>query len=421
MRIIADLHVHSKYSRATSRDMTIPRIAEWAVRKGIGLVGTGDFTHPAHFASIKELLEPDSNGLLKLKGKDLSVRFMLTAEVSNIYTQGGKVRKIHSLIFAPSIEAAGRMNAAFARLGNVASDGRPIFGFSAIDLLRIVLDSSPDAMLVPAHAWTPWFSIFGSKSGFDSIGECFGEYARHIHALETGLSSNPAMNRRLSCLDNITLISNSDAHSPSKLGREANVFDCNMDYAEIMSVIKTNDRKRFLYTVEFYPEEGKYHHDGHRDCGIAFSPDETKKAGGVCPVCNKPLTVGVLHRVSDLADRPPGFESTRAVPARHLVPLEEIVAQSFDMGVSSKKVQHEYARLVKEAGSEFAILLDASEDELVRLAGGKTAHGIICARNGRLSIAPGFDGEFGKIRIFDKAETPTPTTESTGARQERLF
>ena len=419
MRIIADLHVHGKYSRATSPDMTIPSIAAWAVRKGISIVGTGDFTHPAHFASIKELLEPDSNGLLRLRGNDLPVRFMLTAEVSNIYTQGNKVRKIHSLIFSPSIEAVGKMNAAFARLGNVASDGRPIFGFSAIDLLKIVMDSSPEAMLVPAHAWTPWFSIFGSKSGFDSIEECFGGYAKHIYALETGLSSNPAMSRRLSSLDDITLISNSDAHSPSKLGREANVFDCleKADYAEIMDIIKTNDRKRFLYTVEFYPEEGKYHHDGHRGCGISFSPEETKKAGGGCPVCNKPLTVGVMHRVSDLADRPPDFESPKAVPARHLVPLEEIVGQSFGMGVSSKKVQHEYARLVKEAGSEFAILLDASEDELVRLAGEKTAQGIIRTRCGQLSIAPGFDGEFGKIRIFDRAEAPTPK----GPRQERLF
>lgn len=423
MRIIADLHVHSQYSRATSRDMTIPSIAEWAARKGIGLVGTGDFTHPAHFALIQELLEPDpdSNGLFRLKGKDSPVRFMLTAEVSNIYTQGGKVRKIHSLIFSPSIKAAKKMNAAFTRLGNVASDGRPIFGFSAIDLLKIVIASSPEAMLVPAHAWTPWFSIFGSKSGFDSIEECFGEYAKHIYALETGLSSNPAMNRRLTCLDNITLISNSDAHSPSKLGREACVFDCNMDYAEIMSVIKTNDRKRFLYTVEFYPEEGKYHHDGHRGCGISFSPEETKKAGGTCPMCGKPLTIGVMHRVSDLADRPPDFESPKAVPAKHLVPLGEIVAQSFGMGVNSKKVQHEYARLVKEAGSEFAILLDASEDELVRFAGEKIAEGIIRTRGGQLSIAPGFDGEFGKVRIFDKAEVPTPTTEPISTRQKSLF
>ncbi|HXI09333.1 MAG TPA: endonuclease Q family protein, partial [Thermodesulfobacteriota bacterium] len=303
MRIIADLHIHSRYSRATSKDMNLDVLAVWAKVKGINLLGTGDFTHPAHFASLEEKLEPTGDGLFVLKEKSNTanqLHFMLTAEVSNIYTQGGKTRKVHNLLFAPSLEAVKKMNSAFARLGNINSDGRPIFGFSAKDLIKIVLDASPEAMVVPAHAWTPWFSIFGSKSGFDSIEECFGEYSEHIHAIETGLSSDPRMNWRVSALDGITLISNSDAHSPSKLGREANVLDCPMDYGEIMKVIKEKDSGRFLFTVEFYPEEGKYHYDGHRECGVLFSPEETSKAGGCCPVCGKKVTVGVVNRVEEL-------------------------------------------------------------------------------------------------------------------------
>ncbi|MDO8426531.1 MAG: endonuclease Q family protein [Deltaproteobacteria bacterium] len=419
MRIIADLHIHSKYSRATSKDMNLNTLALWAKVKGIDILGTGDFTHPAHFASIEELLEPAEPGLFSLKkdkGKAVP-RFMLTAEVSNIYTQNGKTRKIHSLIFAPSMDAARKMNSAFSRLGNITSDGRPIFGFSAKDLIKIALDSDPASMLVPAHAWTPWFSIFGSKSGFDSIEGCFGEYSKHIYAIETGLSSNPMMNWRLSALDNIALISNSDAHSPSKLGREANVFDCAADYFEIIDIIKKRDRKRFLFTVEFFPEEGKYHYDGHRDCGILFSPEQTLKANKTCPVCDKGLTIGVMSRVNELADRPEGFTPPDAIPARHLVPLEEILAESFDMGVSSGKVKKEYRRLTEAAGSEFKILLDMGADELASLAGQRVATAIAKVRNGDLSITPGFDGEFGKVKIFGKAETITPA----GPRQIGLF
>ncbi len=399
--------------------MNLSTLSLWAGVKGIDILGTGDFTHPAHMASIEELLEPAEPGLFTLKkDKGKGARFMLTAEVSNIYTQDGKTRKIHSLIFAPSIEAAGKMNLAFSRLGNIASDGRPIFGFSAKDLIKIVLDSDANSMLVPAHAWTPWFSVFGSKSGFDSIEECFGDYSRHVHAIETGLSSDPGMNWRLSALDNITLISNSDAHSPSKLGREANVFDCETTgYFEIMDVIKKKDNKRFLYTVEFFPEEGKYHYDGHRNCGVLFSPEETLKANRTCPVCNKGLTVGVMSRVNELADRPVGFTPPGAVPARHLVPLEEILAESFGVGVSSVKVKREYRRLTETAGSEFSILLDMGADELSSLAGQKVATAIKKVRDGDLSITPGFDGEFGKIKIFGKAEPITPA----GPRQIGLF
>lgn len=406
MRIIADLHIHSKYSRATSREMSLESVASWAKLKGIGLLGTGDFTHPAHFASIEDKLEPAGTGLFALKGKpgEDRVHFMLTAEVSNIFSQGGRTRKVHSLIFSPSIEAARKMNAAFKSLGNISSDGRPIFGFSAKDLAKIVFDASPEAMLVPAHAWTPWFSIFGSKSGFDSIEECFGEYSRHIHAMETGLSSDPEMNWRVSALDRIALISNSDAHSPSKLGREANVFDCPMDYFEIRDILVKKDKSRFLFTVEFFPEEGKYHSDGHRACGVSFKPAETKALSGVCPSCAKPLTVGVLSRVEELADRPEGARPENAIPARRLVPLEEVLSESIGAGVGSQKVQREYRRLTALA-PEFSYLLDMGESELREAAGDRVASAIMKVREGEISITPGFDGEFGRISIFGHKAT----------------
>jgi len=422
LRIIADLHIHSRYSRATSPMMNLQGLAEWARIKGIDVVSTGDFTHPAHFAAIEEGLEPAEEGLFVLKGgKDhegkRAVRFMLTTEVSNIFTQDGRTRKIHNLIFVPSIDVARRINVTLASLGNIRSDGRPIFGFSARDLLKVVLDASPEAMLVPAHAWTPWFSIFGSRSGFDSIEECFGDLAPHVRAIETGLSSNPAMNWRLSALDNITLISNSDAHSPSKLGREANVFECEPSYRAITEIIKTKDRKRFLFTIEFYPEEGKYHADGHRACGVVFSPGETKKAGGLCPVCGKGLTVGVLSRVEELADRPMGFVPEDAIPARHIVPLVEILSEAMGYGPASKRVQHEYRRIVTEGGSEFNILLDMDEAGLAALAGERVALAVMKVRRGDIDLVPGFDGEFGKINILGKSGKIRPT----GPAQTSLF
>lgn len=382
--------------------MNLDTLAHWARLKGIGLIGTGDFTHPAHFASIEEKLIPAEPGLFALKDQPSQpnqVRFMLTAEVSNIFTQGGRTRKVHSLIFSPTLEAARKMNAAFAARGNINSDGRPIFGFSAEELLKIVLDASSEAMLVPAHAWTPWFSIFGSKSGFDSIEECFGPYSRHIHAIETGLSSDPQMNWRISALDKITLLSNSDAHSPSKLGREANVFDCGLDYYEITEVIKNKDTKKFLYTIEFYPEEGKYHSDGHRACGVRLSPAQTRKLSGVCPACGKGLTVGVLSRVEDLSDRPEGFMPASAIPARRLVPLQEIIAASMGAGVATVKVQREYLRLLSMQ-TEFSYLLDMDKDELTERAGSRLAEAIMKVRSGDISVSPGYDGEFGEISIF---------------------
>jgi len=404
--------------------MNVDTLDVWAKKKGINLIGTGDFTHPKYFASLKDKLKSLDNGLFVFKSAISSqlsaisnTHFMLTAEVSSIYTQDGKTRKIHNLIFAPSFEVVEKVNSELGKRGNVVSDGRPIFGFSAQELIKIVLDASPDCMVIPAHAWTPWFSIFGSKSGFDSIEECFGDYAKHIHAIETGLSSDPEMNWRLSMLDNITLISNSDAHSPAKIGREANVFDCGMDYFEIMEIIKKKDKKRFLYTMEFFPEEGKYHYDGHRECKVLMSPAETKKGHGKCPVCGKGVTVGVMHRVDALADRLAGFMPENAIPTKHLVPLEEIIAEAFDCGVNTAKVRKEYEMVINEAGSEFAMLLDLSDDEIKKVCQPKVAEGIIKVRQGKLDIIPGYDGEFGKINIFGEKQEIKPK----GPRQVGLF
>ncbi len=307
MRFIADFHLHSKYSRATSRDMRVEVLAQWAAIKGIGLLGTGDFTHPTYFAELKATLEPAGNGLFLLKEGEKNVHFILTAEVSNVFNQGGRLRKIHTLIFAPGFKVVERINCQLGRLGKLGSDGRPTFGFPVKELVKIILDISPECLIVPAHAWTPWFSLFGANSGFDSIEECFGEQTQYIQAIETGLSSDPEMNWRISALDRISLLSNSDAHSPDRIGREANVFNCELDYQEIMETIKRRDKEKFLFTIEFFPEEGKYHYDGHRRCTILFSPQQTRENNSICPVCGRRITVGVINRVETLADRPAGY------------------------------------------------------------------------------------------------------------------
>jgi uncharacterized protein (TIGR00375 family) len=400
MRFIADFHLHSKYSRATSRDMEVEALSRWAKKKGIGLLGTGDFTHPTYFSELRSKLEPLGNGILRLKKEDQGVRHILTTEVSNIYTQGGKVRRIHNLIFAPSFEVVERIRSKLGNIGNISSDGRPIFGFSAKDLAKMILDISNDCLIIPAHAWTPWFSIFGVNSGFDSIEECFEEMSPHIHAIETGLSSDPQMNWRLSALDGITLISNSDAHSPNRLGREANAFDCSLDYKEITEVIRKKDRKKFLFTIEFFPEEGKYHYDGHRQCGVVFSPPQTKAHQYLCPQCHKKLTVGVMHRVEDLADRPEGYFPRNAIPSIHLIPLEEVIAETMGYRVGAKAVETEYDRLVEKGGSEIRILIDATPEELASFVPAATLEGIIRMRQGKVSIIPGHDGAYGKINLF---------------------
>ncbi len=400
MRFIADLHVHSRYSRATSRDMELESLAVWGKKKGISLLGTGDFTHPTYFAEMRSKLEPFGEGIYVLKGGERETKFMLTTEVSNIFSQGGKVRKIHTLIFAPNFSAVEGINDKLRSLGKLGSDGRPIFGFPVKELVKIVLGISNECLVVPAHAWTPWFSVFGANSGFDSLEECFEEEVKHIFAIETGLSSDPEMNWRLSTLDNITLISNSDAHSPSRLGREANVFDCPLDYREIIQAIRDKDPRKFLFTIEFFPQEGKYHYDGHRNCGVVFSPLQTKTNDYLCPVCKKKLTVGVMHRVGEMADRAEGFIPGNSIPSIHMIPLGEIIAESLDVGVGTKAVESEYERLIQAGRSELAVLLDLPPEELKRFTSSRVLEGIIRVRQGKLHISPGHDGVYGKINIF---------------------
>jgi uncharacterized protein (TIGR00375 family) len=308
-------------------------------------------------------------------------------------------------------------------LGKISSDGRPIFGFSAKDLVKMVLDVSPDCLLIPAHAWTPWFSIFGANSGFDSMEECFEEETKHIRAIETGLSSDPEMNWRLSALDEITLISNSDAHSPSKIGREANIFNCDLSYAAIAEAIRTKDPRKILFTIEFFPEEGKYHFDGHRNCKILFAPQETRKNKGLCPVCGKRLTVGVMNRVEELADRPEGVISPKAIPTLHMVPLDEIIADALGVGTNASSVEKEYLRLIEKGGSEFDILLELAPEDLTSFTPPLILEGILRVRQGRLKITPGYDGVFGKIQIFSPLEREKgPTQEEVGeVEQMKLF
>ncbi|KKP93128.1 MAG: and RNA helicase protein [Parcubacteria group bacterium GW2011_GWA1_36_12] len=404
MKLIADFHIHSKYSRATSPSMDLENLDKWAQIKGIKVLGAGDFTHPEWFKQIKEKLEPAEPGLFKLRQLDSGTRFILTSEISCIYSKGGKVRKVHIVIFAPSINAVEKINEKLNQIGNLKADGRPILGLDAKELAKIVLNADKNCLVVPAHAWTPWFSVFGSKSGFNSLEECFEDYTKYIYAVETGLSSDPAMNWRLSQLDKITLISNSDAHSPQKIGREANVFDTDVNYQAITDAIKAKDPKRFLYTIEFFPEEGKYHYDGHRLCNLSLSPQESKKYNNICPRCGKPLVIGVLNRVEELADRPEGFAPESAIPFKSLIPLEEIIADAIGMSGVSKEVSKLYNNLITNLGSEFKILLEADGLQIQEKSLPEIAEGVIRVRNKKVNIEPGYDGVYGKIKIFDKTE-----------------
>src|SRR3989338_2224474 len=420
MQFIADFHLHSKYSRATSRDMDVDNLDKWAKIKGIKVLGTGDFTHPLWLKELKEKLEPAEPGLFKIKNnkkshladdwlssrnnQDNGTRFLLTSEISCIYSKNNRTRKIHLIVFAPNFQVVEKINTHLGWIGNLKSDGRPILGLDAKELAKIVLGISGDCLVVPAHAWTPWFSIFGSKSGFNSIEECFEEYSKYIYAIETGLSSDPAMNWRLSALDKIALISNSDSHSLEKIGREANVFDTDLSFGAIAGAIKSKDPKRFLYTVEFFPEEGKYHYDGHRLCNVSLSPKESKKQNNICPVCKRPLTIGVLNRVAELADRPEGFHPDNAIPFKSLIPLQEIIADALRQGVGTKRGKEEYEKLIRRFENEFAVLLDAPEKELQEATLPEIAEGIVRVREGKVQIEPGYDGEYGKIKIFEEDE-----------------
>ena len=416
MKFVADLHIHSKFSRATARDMTLDTLAYWAKIKGISLLATGDFTHPEWFFLCKQKLEPAGNGFYKLKkpippeneyfdsitlSQD-EVFFILSAEISFIYSKQGKVRKIHLLVLAPDFEAADKINSRLSGVGNLRSDGRPILGMDAKEFVKIVADFSPECTVIPAHIWTPWFSLFGANSGFDKIEECFEEMTPFIFALETGLSSDPPMNWRLSCLDKYTLVSNSDAHSPSKIGREANVFNCDFSYTGLIDAIKSKDPEKFLYTVEFFPEEGKYHYDGHRKCKVIFSPQDTLQHKGLCPECNKKLTVGVLHRVNELADREPGAVPPFKIPFTNLIPLNEIIAQAVDKSATCKSVWDLYFSFIREFGSEHSILTEIHLEDLERISPEKISKGIEKMRKGQVNIIPGHDGEFGVIDLFDK-------------------
>lgn len=405
MQFIADFHIHSKYSRATSKNTDLKNLHAWAIKKGVNILGTGDFTHPVWFEILQKELEPAEPGLFKLKAvTNQTVRFILTTEISCIYKRKNKTRKIHLLIFTPTLEDAQKINKKLGKKYNLKSDGRPILGIDSEDLLKIILDISPDSFIVPAHIWTPWFSLFGSMSGFDAIEECFGDYSKYIFAAETGLSSDPAMNWQLSALDKITLISNSDAHSPNKIGREANIFEIsekNLSFYEIKRILKEKDKNKFLYTIEFYPQEGKYHFDGHRNCDICLSPQESSKLNNICPKCHHPLTIGVAHRVADLSNRKEGFTPTNAIPFKSLIPLDEIISKAIGKGANTKTVQKKYNTLLDFFGSELNILLNISEKEMLAAVNENIAQAITKAREGKIKISPGFDGEYGKVNLID--------------------
>jgi uncharacterized protein (TIGR00375 family) len=400
MKFIADFHLHSKYSRATSSQMDLENLDKFAKIKGIKVLGTGDFTHPLWFKEIKEKLEPAQEGLFKLKNSTSETRFILTSEISCIYSKNYKVRKIHILVFAPSLEIVEKINGYLSIVGNLKADGRPILGLDAKELVKIVLNISQDCLIVPAHLMTPWFSLFGSKSGFDSIEECFEDYSKYIFAGETGLSASPDMLWRMPDGRRITLISNSDAHSLSHLGREANVFDTELSYFAIKEAIKSKNPQKFLYTIEFFPEEGKYHYDGHRLCGVSLSPQESKKYNNICPVCHKLLTIGVLNRVEQLADRPEGFVPEAAIPFKRLVPLEEIIANVLNQKVGAIRVIQEYQKLIKNFENEFNILIEAKREDLEKVTLLEIVQGIINVREGKVLVIPGYDGVYGKIEVL---------------------
>ncbi len=416
MRLIADLHIHSHYSRATSKDLDFEHLARWAQLKGVQIVGTGDIAHPGWLQEMRDKLVPAEEGLFQLKpeiaatvGESVPpacrgpVRFLLAGEISNIYKRHDAVRKVHNVIFAPGLDVVERIQGALEKIGNIRSDGRPILGLDSRDLLETVLECDPHCHLIPAHIWTPWFSMLGSKSGFGSVEECFGDLTSHIFALETGLSSDPPMNWRVSNLDRYTLVSNSDAHSPAKLAREATIFHTEPSYEAIFAALRSGDPGHFGGTVEFFPEEGKYHMDGHRACGVRWTPAETRAHGGICPVCGKGVTVGVMHRVEELADRPPEGRPERTQRYYSLIPLPELLGEVHGVGASSRKVQQEYARLLGRLGPELNILLDTPLEQIAAAGGTRLAEAVHRMRKGEISAQGGYDGEYGVIRALPAA------------------
>jgi len=405
LRVIGDFHIHSKYSRATSKDMEIPSISKWAKIKGINLVGTGDFTHPDWLKEIKTYLKEYEEGIYKYD----DVYFILSVEVNLIFSFKGKSRKVHICLLSKSIEDVEKLNKVFSEYSDLSIDGRPILPLNCIEFTRLVKDVTPDTFIYPAHAWTPWFGIFGSVTGFDSLEEAFGDEIKYINAIETGLSSDPPMNWLISKLDNIALLSNSDAHSPSHLGREANVFNINLNYFELIDSIIKKDKNRFLFTIEFFPEEGKYHFDGHRNCGISMSPEESVKIKNICPKCHKPMTLGVLHRVYELKDREK-VENKNFIPYKSVVPLMEIISQALEKNENSKVVQDEYSKIIGKFENEFNVLIFLPIDEMAGKLDERILKLIKNMREGKVVKKPGYDGEFGKIEVvFEREEEKPPS------------
>ena len=410
MKMIGDLHIHSRFSMATSKEGTPENMDFWARKKGISLIGTGDFTHPVWREELRERLKPEGNGLYRLRYEYVreesrkfpgeGTRFVVSGEISSIYKKNGKTRKVHNVILLPSLEAADAMAQRLEKIGNIHSDGRPILGLDSHDLLEMMLDVCPEGILIPAHIWTPHFSVLGAKSGFDSVEECFEELTPYVHALETGLSSDPAMNWRISKLDRYQLVSNSDAHSPSKLGREANLLDIDCSYEGLYQAIQTGEGLEG--TVEFFPEEGKYHFDGHRKCGVSLSPVEAERLGGICPVCGKKLTMGVDHRVEQLADRTEGFVKEDGKKYESLVPLPEVISACMGYSTASKKVQGCFEQMLQTLGTEYDILRNVPAEDIKSCAGERIAEGIENVRTGNVKRIPGYDGEYGKIELFDE-------------------
>ena len=421
MKFVADLHVHSKYSRATAKNLDPENIYIAAQLKGLDVVATGDFTHPGWFSELRDKLIPAEEGLFRLRPEIAAscdqkvfltcrreVRFILGAEISNIYKKNGRTRKNHNLVFVPDFGAAERFNRRLEGIGNTRSDGRPILGLDVRNLLEILLETSDLAFLIPAHIWTPWFSLLGSKSGFDTVVSCFGDLTSEIFAVETGLSSDPAMNWRVSGLDGFTLVSNSDAHSPSKLGREANLFDTELSYSGIYRALKTRDPHQFLGTLEFFPERGKYHLDGHRKCGICFFPQNSVHHRGICPECGKPLTLGVLYRVEELADRPAGYCPERPQPFFYLMSLTDILAELLSVGPEAKKVQRAWEKLLQKYGSELDILLHYPIETLRSAGIPLLAEAVARVRKKEIHISPGYDGKYGHPKIFSSKTERDP-------------
>lgn len=420
MKYVADLHLHSRYSRAVSQDMNLETMAKWALKKGLNILSTGDWTHPIWLREIKSKLV-EENGLFKLKTGNQNVRFLLSTEISSIYSEGGKVRRIHSLIFVPSFDTAEKISRELIKRGaNLNADGRPIIGLSARNLLDLTLSLDKNALFIPAHVWTPWFSLYGSNSGFDSIDECFGDLSKHIYGVETGLSSDPLMNWRIKELNKRAILSFSDAHSAPKMGREATVFDLKeLSYDSLREAIVKNSENRILSTIEFYPEEGKYHYDGHRNCGVSQTPTETKQNGIICPKCKRKLTIGVMNRVEQLANgdlkisiKPSEvgvgwvYDETKLHPPFvKLVPLNEIIAEALSSTTQSQKAKNAFDEMCDKFGSELEILLKTPKEELEKY-NAKIAEGVSKVRVGDISIMPGFDGEYGKVKIWSEENSP---------------